>query len=191
MFVCLFVCLMNHEFTVSALDCYNNTLLSLLNEHVPVKSGIETIRPAAPWYSEDIKLEKVKRRKLERKWHRHKLVIHRKMYFEQCFGVNKLIHDTKMRFYTNIFEENTKNQHLLLSPIGRVLNIKADKKLPSHSNDCELETSLLTISVKRHNLYVTIFKPSRSHFLQMLMSITNVLSLVSSIQNLLMSSRHL
>ena len=92
--------LMNHELTdVSALvDCYNKTLLSLLNEHAPVKSCIVTISPAAPWYSENIKLEKAKRRKLERKWRKDKLVVHSEMYVEQCVLVNKLIHDTKMRF---------------------------------------------------------------------------------------------
>ena len=116
---------------VSALvHYYNKTLLSLLNEHAPVKSRIVTIRPAAPWYSENIKLEKAKRRKLERKWHKDKLVVHREMYVEQCVRVNKLIHDTKMRFYADIINKITKNQRVQFSSIGRMLNLKADKKLP-------------------------------------------------------------
>ena len=59
--------LMNHQDfrDVSALsDCYDNTLRSLLNQYSPVKKRIITIRPAAPWYSDNIKQEKAERRKL-------------------------------------------------------------------------------------------------------------------------------
>lgn len=63
--------LTNHNFTdVSVLtDCYTNTLRSLLDKYAPAKSRIVTIRPATPWYSDHIRLEKPKRKKLERKWH--------------------------------------------------------------------------------------------------------------------------
>lgn len=63
--------LTNHNFTdVTVLtDCYTNTLRSLLDKYTPAKSRIVTIRPAKPWYSDHIRLEKPKRKKLERKWH--------------------------------------------------------------------------------------------------------------------------
>ena len=54
---------------VSALvDCYDSTLSGLLQEHAPVKKRVATIRPAAPWYDDQIRAQKAKRRRLERIW---------------------------------------------------------------------------------------------------------------------------
>ena len=90
--------LMNHQDfrDVSALsDCYDNTLRSLLDQYAPVKKRIITVRPAAPWYCDNIKQEKAERRKVERRWRSTKLTIDRKLYTEQCKRVNQLIHESK------------------------------------------------------------------------------------------------
>ena len=135
---------MNHNFTVSVLtDCYTNTLRSLLDKYAPAKSRIVTIRPAAPSYSDPIRLEKTKRKKLERKWRRDKLTIHREMYVEQCARDHKLIHDSKMQFYANVIDENANNQRVLFLSIGNMLNLKADRKLPSHESDRDLTDSFV------------------------------------------------
>ena len=46
---------------------YNSALASILDKHAPVKRCVITIRSAAPWYTEEIKTEKKKRRRLERR----------------------------------------------------------------------------------------------------------------------------
>ena len=123
--------LMNHQDfrDVSALSgCYDNTLRSLLDQYAPIKKHTITVRPAAPWYSDNIKQEKAKRRKLERRWRSTKLTIDRELYTEQCKRVNQLIHASKMKFYTNIIEENTNNQRVLFSCFGKMLNTSAAKK---------------------------------------------------------------
>ena len=111
--------LLNHNFTdVSVFtDCYTNTLQSLLDKYALAKSRVVTIRPAAPMYSDHVRSEKTKRKRLECKWRRDKLTIHREMYVEQCVRINKLIHDSKMQFYANLIDENADNQHVLFSSI--------------------------------------------------------------------------
>jgi len=47
---------------------YNSTLVSTLNKQAPIKRRVITVRPAAPWYTEEIKTEKRKRKRLERQW---------------------------------------------------------------------------------------------------------------------------
>ena len=90
----------------------------------------------------------MKRRKLERKWRKDKLVVHREIHVDQCVRVNKLIHDTKMRFYANIIDENTMNQIVLFSSIGRMLNLKADKKnYHLITTTVNSQTRLLTILI--------------------------------------------
>ena len=47
--------------SVSALvDCYESTLSGLLEKHAPIKKRVVTIRPAAPWYNDQIRTEKQK-----------------------------------------------------------------------------------------------------------------------------------
>ena len=36
---------------------YNSVLAAILNKHVPVRRRVITVRPAAPWYTEEIKSE--------------------------------------------------------------------------------------------------------------------------------------
>ena len=137
--------LLNHNFTdVSVFtDCYTNTLRSLLDKYAPAKSRAVTIRPAAPWYSDHIRSEKTEMKRLERKWCRGKLVIHREMYVEQCARVNKLIHDSKNPFYANSIDENAGNKRVLFSFIGKMINLRADRKLPSHRNERDLANSFV------------------------------------------------
>ena len=47
---------------------YNITLKSLLDSHAPLKTKTITHRPAALWYTEELRSEKKKRRALERRW---------------------------------------------------------------------------------------------------------------------------
>ena len=43
---------------LTLLHLYNSELSSVLDKHAPLKSRMVTIRPAAPWFSEEIKLER-------------------------------------------------------------------------------------------------------------------------------------
>ena len=48
----------------SLLTLFNTTLIVLLDKHAPLKTRTITIRPSAPWYTEDIREEKQKRKAL-------------------------------------------------------------------------------------------------------------------------------
>ena len=48
----------------SMLTLYNTSLIGLLEKHAPLITRTITIRPSAPWYTEDIREEKQKRRAL-------------------------------------------------------------------------------------------------------------------------------
>ena len=115
-------------------DCYDNTLRSLLNQYVPVKKLIITVRPAAAGCSDNIKQEKVERRNQERRWRKMRLMIDQELYTEQCKRVDQLIHESKMKFYSDIISENSNNQRVLFSCFGKMLIASAAKKLPDH--DC-------------------------------------------------------
>ena len=58
-------------------NLYENTLSSLLEQYVPLERRVTTIRPAAPWYTEEITSQKVERRRLERKWRETRTTVER------------------------------------------------------------------------------------------------------------------
>ena len=60
------------------------------------------------------------------------LTIDRELYTEPCKRENRLIHESKMKFYANVIDENTTNQRVLFSCFGKMLNTSAAKKLPTH-----------------------------------------------------------
>ena len=47
-------------------------------------------------------------------------------------------HDSSTQFYANVIDENANNQRVLFLSIGKMLNLEADRKLPSHENDRDL-----------------------------------------------------
>ena len=68
---------------LTLLHLYNSELSSVLDKHAPLQSRMVTIRPAAPWFSEEIKLERRVRRRLERRWRRTRLPEDRLRFIEQ------------------------------------------------------------------------------------------------------------
>ena len=54
-------------------DQYDSVLSSILDKHSPLGKRVITIRPRAPWYSEEIKEQKVTCHRLERRWRRSRL----------------------------------------------------------------------------------------------------------------------
>ena len=57
------------------------------------------------------------------------LTIDRELYTEPYKRVNRLIHESKMKFYTNVVDENTTNQRVLYSCFGKMLSTSAAKNL--------------------------------------------------------------
>lgn len=97
-------------------NLYENTLsLLLAGAACPhLKMRVIPLRPAAPWYTEEITSQKAERRRLERKWRKTRTTAARQMYVDQCNRVNCLIYESKMNFYSLVIEENSSNQFELI-----------------------------------------------------------------------------
>lgn len=53
-------------------------------------------------------------------------MIDRELHTEQCKHVNLLIHESKMKFYSDVINSN--NQHVLFLCFGKMLDASAAKK---------------------------------------------------------------
>ena len=119
----------------SLLVLYNTSLIGLLDKHTPLKTRTITIRPSAPWYTEDINEEKQKRRALKRRWRKTGLTGDRERFVEQCHVVNEFILQAKRAYYSRIIDENQYDPKRLFSIFDKLLHRNSDLKLPDSMDD--------------------------------------------------------
>ena len=119
---------------------YTSITKTLIDKHAPEKSKLITKHPNTPWYTEELRAEKHKRRKLERKWRSTRKAEDKEAYKEQCKAVNKLVDSTKTWYYSNKLTEVTGNQKQVYNIINRLLHRTNKQILPqrdSLSNLCD------------------------------------------------------
>ena len=114
---------------------YDTLLSSIMDKHAPIKRRVVTIRPAAPWYTNEVSVEKRKRRRLERKWRRTRLQADRQEYTRQCCVVNNLIKSLKSSYYTTIITENSSDQRVLFNTVSKLLQKQPTARYPSFCSD--------------------------------------------------------
>ena len=119
----------------SLLTLFNTTLIGLLDKHAPLKTRTITIRPSAPWYTEDIREEKQKRRALERRWRRTGLTVDRERFVDQCQVVNEFILQAKTAYYSRVIDENQYDPKHLFSIFYKLLHRKSEPKPPYSMDD--------------------------------------------------------
>ena len=59
---------------------YHHEISRLVSIHAPITTRSVTSRPPAPWYTSEIALARRKKRQLERRWKRTKLVVDREIF---------------------------------------------------------------------------------------------------------------
>ena len=65
-------------------DQYNSSLSTLIDRHAPLQVKTVTIRPKAPWFTEDVQEAKRRRRRAERRMIKSGLCIDRELYRREC-----------------------------------------------------------------------------------------------------------
>ena len=115
-------------------NSYDKVLRELLDKHAPQKKITVTQRPNAPYYTDEIRAEKRKKRKLERQWKRTKLTVHKEMFTTQCKLVSTMLSESKKSHYQNVIQENEGDQKKLFKVVTNLLHKKEEPKLPSHSS---------------------------------------------------------
>nr|XP_054759574.1 uncharacterized protein LOC129265625 [Lytechinus pictus] len=120
-----------------AVGIYNETLSQLIDKHAPMKSKTITIRPSAPWYTEELREAKRIRRQAERQMKSSGLSIDRQLYQQSCLAYNTTLQEAKsMYFNAEITEADTKE---LFRIVKRLTSPSSQETfLPEHRNDVAL-----------------------------------------------------
>jgi hypothetical protein len=119
-------------------DQYDRVLKDILQNHAPLKQRTVTVRPDAPWYNDDIRDAKRKRRKAERMWRKTHLEIHKQLYAEKCALVTDMIKCAKHQYYSDAIKESASDQKSLFKVVDKLLHRKGATKLPEHDSHEDL-----------------------------------------------------
>ena len=117
---------------------YNTVLGELADKHAPIITWTVTVRPRAPWYTDEIASAKYLRRKLEHKWLNSKLTVDYMAYKQQCQQVNSMLLESKSVYYNSKINEASGNQKELFIILNKVLTVNKEPQLPSDTSLAEL-----------------------------------------------------
>ena len=117
---------------------YDSELSGIFNRHVPIKKLTVTIRPAAPWYSEELKSEKRGKRWLDRRWRASRSMRDREAYTRQCKVLKDLLSSSRTNYYSNLVAENQSNMRSLFAVFSKLLHRCHEAKYPKHDSSSSL-----------------------------------------------------
>ncbi|XP_041479574.1 uncharacterized protein LOC121427303 [Lytechinus variegatus] len=127
----------------TAVHRYNSELGRILDIHAPPKERKVRIHVDSPWYNDNIRSQKKKRRRLERQWRQSSLHIHRELFSAQRDLVNSLVKRAKRSYYVAIIEDCHDDSKKLFSVANRLLNRRQSSPLPSHSDSSQMASTFL------------------------------------------------
>ena len=86
-------------------DCFNMTLTDILDKHAPLKTRIMINRPKIPWFNDDIKQLKRKRRRLEKKALKTDLPGDWNNYHKVRNQYSALLKSARVNYYSNLIDQ--------------------------------------------------------------------------------------
>ena len=117
---------------------YSDSLKGIIDLHAPLLNRTITLRPHAPWYSDELRDAKHKRRQLERRWRSTKLEVHHQLYRDYCVVINRLLCSTKIAYYETHIAQCPHNSKAMFRTVNMLMGNKGGCPLPSHTSDLQL-----------------------------------------------------
>ncbi len=108
---------------------YNHTLKDLLDRHAPEKSRVVVDRPLIPWFTDEIRQAKRRKRKLEKQMRRTGLVVHREMFKTAKLELRVLMEVSKSHFYNGKITDSKS----MFKVVDTLLH-RNSSMLPSHDS---------------------------------------------------------
>lgn len=132
-----------------SVELYNSELLRMLDFHAPLSTRTVTVRPAAPCYSNEIKIGKRKRRQLQRRWRKRRLPQDHLRFNELYRVVDRLFWSSRASYYSQIVNENQSHQWKRFGIFDKLLHAQPDISYPPYSTSCELADCSIDVFVDK------------------------------------------
>ena len=152
-----------HSNTNELVESFNTTLSKLLEIHAPLLKKNITTRPHVPWFSDEIKAIKRRRRKAEKLWRKTNKESDLMQFKFIKNKANHLMHRAKCDFYTRIVNENSHNQSKLFSIAKNLLTPKKNLSFSDHQDKNCLVNELGQYFISKIDTIRSQFNSNDSH----------------------------
>ena len=112
---------------------YNSGLLEIIDHLDPLCTKTVTLRPHAPWYTDELRDEKRRRRSAERLWLSSRLEVHIQMYRTQCVAYNRMLIATKDTYYSSKIADCGRDAKQLFNITKHLMGNEKMAKMPVHT----------------------------------------------------------
>ena len=123
-------------------NCYNETLRSVLDIYAPVLTRDIIVRSRAPWFNEDIRKAKHARRRAEKKWRTTRLPADLAAFKKERNRVVNLMNEARRVYYNQFIEDNITDQRRLFMATKSLLNMHLYRSLPPHTDSSSLANDI-------------------------------------------------
>ena len=139
-------------------DQYNSFLGTLIGRHAPLQVKTVTIRPKAPWFSEDVQEAKRRRRRAERCMIKSGLCVDREQYRRECDSYYECIYNARSTYLKNLIADADTKQ--LFSIVKSLSSPNQSSIIPDHSSDSELANRFARLFSEKVSNVVSSFTDS-------------------------------
>ena len=115
-------------------ECYNNTLRSVLDKHAPVRARHLKSQSRPPWFNDEIVKARRERRSAERKWRASRLNSDLAVFKTKRNFALHVMNESRRAYYKQYIDENSSDQGRLFRASKRLMNFHVDRALPPHSD---------------------------------------------------------
>lgn len=119
-------------------ECYDVTLSRILEKHAPLQRRVVVVRPRVPWFNEELKHLKAKRRKLEKKMLKSKRRRDRDAYRSICNKYSAKLNNAKHKHYSELIDQCSGDSRKLFKVVSSLCKVRQEKPLPPHDDSCQL-----------------------------------------------------
>ena len=116
---------------------YDRILNSILDAHAPLRRKVIVTRPRVPWFNDELRSLKSKRRKLEKRMRKSNLDSDIRAYRVACNQYCFRLHEAKKKHYGGLIEECAGDSKKLFGVVKSLCNERTDA-LPPHDNPRQL-----------------------------------------------------
>ena len=133
-------------------DCYNSTLADILNKHAPLKSKTVIDRPKVPWFNDEIKKLKCKRRRLEKKAITTNLPSDWNNYHKVRNQHSANLKSARVNYYSNLIGQCAGDSRKLFRVVNSLSKEPLGTCLPEHDNATKLANEFASFFVTKIEL---------------------------------------
>ncbi len=114
------------------MQLYDHTLSCILDKHGLVQKKMIMERTKVPWFNDELKRMKVKRRKLERKMLKSNCPCDKKLYRASCNKYSAKLKSAKRLYYSELIDQCSGDTRKLFKVVCSLSKVRNENSLPAH-----------------------------------------------------------